>query len=76
MICVLQTFRVTVMFLAQQLERTPIHTEAFEVGALLFALSSEDGYTIFCRRDDPETLDDRPHFTIPDEEFEQSTILA
>jgi hypothetical protein len=73
-ICVLQTFRVRAMFFAQQLDRAPLHMEAFEVDELLFALSSDDGYTIFCRHEDTANLDDRTKFVISDEEFERMTI--
>jgi hypothetical protein len=73
-VCVLQALRVTSMFLAQQVGREPLHMEAFETGELLFALSSDDGYTVFCRHDETADLDDRRQFVIGDKEFERRTI--
>jgi len=71
---VLQALRVTSMFLAQERDREPLHMETFRAGELLFALSSEDGYTVFCRYDEAANLDDRPQFEIADEDFQRLTI--
>jgi hypothetical protein len=49
---------------------------AFAVGDLLYALSSDDGRTVFCRHDKPAPLDDRTRFVISDEEFERMTPRA
>jgi hypothetical protein len=66
---VLQAYRVVKAFSAKQLEREPLHLERFRIGELVFALRSEDGYTVFCRLSEAPTLDGRPSFTISDEDF-------
>ena len=66
---VLQALRVSKSFSAKQLEREPLHLETFAAGELVFALVSEDGYTIFCRLDVEADLAIRPKFILSDEDF-------
>jgi hypothetical protein len=70
---VLQTHRVIWAFSAPERDREPLRMENFEPGDLLFALLSEDGYTVFCRNDENLDLVDRRQFVIPDEDFARLT---
>ena len=65
----LRTYEVRIAFSAKQVGREPLWMESFEPGALLLALRSNDGYTTFCRQDEPAVLDRRPRFTIRSERF-------
>ena len=69
----LQAYRVIAPFSAKQLYREPLWLEHFEPGDLLVALSSDDGQTTFCRWVDAAALEDRRHFSMTDEDFENST---
>jgi hypothetical protein len=69
----LQAYRVIAPFSAQQLHREPLWVEHFEPGDLLVALGSEDGQTTFCRWVDSADLEDRRHFVVSDEDFENFT---
>jgi hypothetical protein len=71
---VLQVFRVTSMFLAQERDREPVHMEPFEGGELLLALSSDNGDTVFCRHDESAGLDERRQFVVIDEDFKRLTM--
>jgi hypothetical protein len=70
---VLQIFRVSIAFEAQQLRREPLWMEKFIPGDLLIVLGEENSYINFCRYDESTVLDERDQFTIAAPEFEQST---
>ena len=69
----LQSYRVVSAFSAKELHREPLWMESFELEDLLVIVSSEDGFTTFCRKDEASDLAGRNHFISGNREFRHST---
>ena len=68
----LQTYLVISAFDAKQVHQEPLRVERFELGDLLVMVSSEDGFTTFCRESETD-LEGRRHFIIGSREFRRCT---
>jgi len=69
----LQTYRAISAFVAKEVDQEPCRLECFELGDLLVKLSSEEGFTTFCRKSEASDLGDRSHFIVGNREFRRST---
>ena len=72
-IVMLRSYRVKAPFLAKEVGSEPFRIQSFVVGEFLLALSSEDDYTMFCRRDEFGGFNRRPRFVISNVQFERLT---
>ena len=69
----LQTYLVISAFDAKQVGQVPLRVERFELGDLLAIVSSEDGFTTFCRESEVSDLEGGSHYIIGSREFRRCT---